>query len=1056
MFSRFFVDRPIFAIVLSIMILLAGIMSILNLPIAQFPDLVPPSVSVSTTYRGASPEDAAEQVAAVLENQINGVDNMIYMYSTSDSTGSVRIYVYFELGSDPDMNTVNVNNRVQLAQSTLPDEVVAQGITVEKSSSTILQLITLISPDGSKDSIELSNYALLNVIDELKRIPGVGNVTNFASQDYSMRIWFRPDRLTQLNLTPDDIIAAVLDQNNQYSAGRIGETPADKDVQTTYILKVKGRLAEVNEFKDIIIRSNPDGSALRLKDVARVELGAQSYNFVGEYNGKTSLPIAIFPSPGANSLEVSNLVDAKMAELSQRFPKGIAYEIPHDTTVFTRISINEVVHTLIEAIILVFFVVFIFLQNWRATLIPCLAVPVSIVGAFAGMYILDFSINTLTLFGMVLAIGIVVDDAIVVLENVERIMEEEKLRPREATIKAMEEVTGPVVAIVFVLCSVFIPVSFLGGLSGTMYKQFAITIAISVSISGFVALTLTPALCSMILKPEHKKKFWFFRKFDAFFEKVTEKYTAGVRFFLKRVLLSLAIFVGVVIIIYLFFANVPTALVPDEDQGYIMVSFNLPEGAALSRTTEVTNTLGKYIMDMPTTRVTLSMAGYDIIGSAYKTYSGVVFAELKDWSERTEDKQSSFSLVGDIAKFGAENVPEAMVMPFNPPAITGMSNTGGFEVYVQSRSGGDFQTISDNINKLLDAAKKRPELTGLSTTFKPTSPRFNVELDKEKAKSMGVDIGDVYNAMQTVYSSYRINDFNLYTRTFYVMIESEAEYRSAPEKLNQIYLRSSKNEMVPLSTLVKLKPSIGPDVVERSNNYLAAKVVGSPAAGYSSRQAIDALQEVCDTTLPKDYSLSWIGSAYQELASGTSSALAFGLGLLMVFLVLAAQYERWSLPISVLLSVPFGLLGAFLAISLRGLYNDIYFQISLLTLIGLSAKNAILIVEFAVQQYYEGKSLYDSAVTAAHLRFRPIIMTSLAFILGCVPLAVASGAGAASRHSVGTGVVGGMLVSSTIAVLFVPMFFRLVMRASGAKEEPEKKAAPEAPSTTTVSPAPEN
>ena len=961
------------------------------------------------------------------------------MQSSSSSNGQLALNVSFKIGTDPDQATINVNNRVQSALTQLPQEVRRQGVTVTKQSTAMLQIISLYSPDRRFDTLYTSNYATLNIVDELKRIPGVGNVVNFASQDYSMRVWLKPDQLAKLKLTPSDVSAAINQQNAQYAAGKVGAEPMPKATEFTYTVTTQGRLTDVKEFENIIIRSNPDGSNLRLKDVARVELGALNYDFMGTYNGVPTVPIGIYLSPGANQLAVADQVKATMAKLGESFPTGLSYSIPYDTTDFVKVSIDEVYKTFLEAMVLVFAVVYLFLQNWRATLIPCLAVPVSIIGTFAGMYALGFSINTLTLFGMVLAIGLVVDDAIVVLENVERIMSEEKLPPREASIKAMEEVAGPVVAIVLVLVSVFLPVAFLGGIAGQMYKQFAITIAVSVTISGIVALTLTPALCALLLKEGHQKPAGFFVKFNEFFDKVTHRYTEGVRFLLKRVLLAFVVFGAMLAITAGLFRMVPGSLAPEEDQGYVIGAAILPDGASLSRTAEAMDKFGAELQKNPAVSVVMNFAGFDILSGGNKTNAGVSFVTLKPWSERKGEDQSAFAVVKDIFRIGG-GISEGVVLGFNPPPISGMSSTGGFEAFIQNRSGASPEEIGVQVKKLVAAASKRPELAGISTTFSADVPQINVKLDREKTVAYGVQINQVFDTMQSTFGSLYVNDFNKFGRIYKVQLQSEADFRSKIDDLRNVFVRSASGNMIPITSLVTVEMTTGPQTLERFNAFPAAKVVGGPAPGYSSGESLKAMQDVAKEVLPSDYTLAWSGSAYQEQSTSGSSFMVFGFGMIMVFLILAAQYERWTLPLAVLTAVPFALFGAIMATWLRGLQNDIYFQVALVALIGLAAKNAILIVEFAVMKYEEGMNLFDASLEAAKLRFRPIVMTSLAFILGVVPLAISTGAGSASRHAIGTGVIGGMLAATFIAVFFIPLFFMLIMKVSNRG----KPAAPAA------------
>lgn len=1036
MFSKFFINRPIFSTVISLLILLAGTVSITMLPIEQYPDLTPPTVEVKASYPGASPEVIANTVAAPLEQEVNGVEDMLYMNSTSSSNGDMTLTVSFKVGTDPDQAMINVNNRVQGATATLPEDVRRYGISVNKKSSSILQLIALYSPSGQTDTTTIGNYALLNIVDDLKRLEGVGDASVMTSNDYSIRIWIKPDVLSQRGLSVSDLTSAIQAQNAQRAAGKIGQPPLPVSVDRTYSIVAPGRLTTPEEFENIILRANEDGTSLLLKDVARVELGSQTYEFNGSFNGKPAVPIGVYLSPGANAVATAKAVDAHMAALAKNFPADMDmdYKVAYDTTLFVSASIEEVIHTLVEAMILVFLVVYLFLKDWRATLIPCLAVPVSIVGAFAGMLLLGFSINTLTLFGLVLAIGMVVDDAIVVIENVERIMHEENLPVKEATIKAMEEVSGPVVAIVLVLCAVFVPVAFMGGLTGVMYQQFAITIAVSVIISGLVALTLTPALCALLLKKQEHPTKGFFYQFDRFFENFTGKYTSWVSFFIRRVP------VAAVIIVLMFagaaglFKIVPASLLPEEDQGMLMVSARLDPSASLSSSTAVGNELEKILLSLPAVSQELTFSGFDLLSGTQKSNSVSSFVALKPWKERKAKDMSSTAVVGQIYALALTKIPAALVMPFNPPPIMGMSTTGGLEGYIQNRGSGGSNELEKQVQAFLDAAKKRPELSSVSTTFSAAVPQYTMSVDEIKAQAMGVTLGELYATLQGTFGVTYVNDFTYSGRSFKVMMQADGNYRATADQISGIYVRSSKGAMVPLSTLITLTPSLGPDMVERFNVFPAAKIIANPAAGYSSGDAIRAVEETAKAALDPSFTLAWTGTTYQEQLAGSSSANALLLGMLVVFLILAAQYEKWSLPVAVLLAVPFAIFGALLGTWARGLSNDIYFQIALVALVGLAAKNAILIVEFAVLLKEQGLAAAEAAVQAAKLRFRPIVMTSLAFILGCVPLAVSSGAGAASRHAIGTAVVFGMLAATCIAPLFIPLFFCWF---SGRKKAPE-------------------
>ncbi len=1046
MFSRFFIDRPVFAIVISIVICIAGLVSMRALPIAQYPDIIPPDVVVVANYPGASADVIATTVAAPLEQQINGAENMIYMRSASASSGQMTITVTFNIGTNPDLATIDVNNRVQSALSRLPEEVRRQGVTVRKRASAILQVVTMFSPNGRYDPIFISNYALLNVIDELKRVQGVGDATLFGAKDYSMRIWLKPDRLAQYGLTPADVSTAIQEQNSQFAAGQFGQEPLKNKLDFTYTVTTQGRFANPKEFENIILRGDPNtGATLRLKDVARVELGAQDYSFAASFDGKPSIGIGLYLQPGANALDTVQRVNAKMAELSKTFPEGVAYASPFNTTRFVDVSINEVIHTFAEALILVVLVVFLFLQDVRATLIPLVAVPVSLIGTFAGMYVLGFSINLLTLFGMVLAIGIVVDDAIVVLENVERLMRERKMSAHDAAVEAMNEVTGPIIAIVLVLCAVFVPVGFMGGLTGVMYKQFAITIAVSVVISGIVALTLSPALCALLLKPHVHKPNRFFDTFNRWFDNVTTRYVGGVRGLIGRGGLALVLTLIMLAACGLIYSRIATGLVPEEDQGYIFTMDILPPGASLSRTQAVTDEMTRRFLAQPQTQHVVTFAGIDFLSSSNKTNSGVSFVILKPWDERPGVANSAQSFVGKTFGMGA-NIKDALVLAFNPPPITGMSTTGGFEFYLQNRSGASLQEVSAMADKLVAAAAKRPELAGVQANISANVPQYYVDLDRAKARSLNVPINSIFAAMQATFGSFYVNDFTLYGRTFRVSLQSESEFREKPEDLRYVYVRATNGKMIPLDTLIHVRRIVGPDIVERFNVFTAGKIMGGPAPGFSSGQAIATMEEVAKQVLPMDYSVGWIGPAYQEKIASGKGAQSFMFGILMVFLILSAQYGRWSLPIAVLAAVPFGVFGALLATWMRDLNNDVYFQVGLLTLIGLSAKNAILIVEFAVLERKEGKSLKDAAIEAARLRFRPIVMTSMAFVLGCVPLAISSGAGSASRHAIGTGVIGGMLTATFLAIFFVPLYYILVSKLA---ERGEKRTGIRAPAHRT-------
>ncbi|SER17370.1 hydrophobic/amphiphilic exporter-1, HAE1 family/multidrug efflux pump [Nitrosomonas sp. Nm51] len=1025
---RFFIDRPIFASVLSILIVVVGLVSFLNLPVAQFPDIVPPMIQIEADYPGANAETVAESVARPIEIQLPGIDNLLYYDSTSTNDGHMTMRLTFEIGTDIDIAQVQTQNRQKLAEPQLPEEVLRRGVTVKKMSPNMLAVIALSSTDPRHDPVYISNYALIQVLDNIKRLPGVGDAIVYGAQDYAMRLILDPVRMAQLNITPTEIANVVREQNRDFPAGRIGRDPTTKKTELTIPVITSGRMSDVKEFENMIVRAYPDGSMVRMRDVAKVELGAQSYDLEGRWNSKPNTFLLTFLSPGANALNTVRSVRAEMDKLSDSFPAGMSFDVPYDTTQFIEVSIEEVFHTLIEAAILVILVVFLFLQSWRTTLIPAITIPISLIGTMAGMYALGFSINTLTLFGMVLAIGIVVDDAIIVVENVERNMTENGLSPKDAAIKALGEVTGAIIASVLVLAAVFVPVAFLEGITGQMYKQFAITIAVSVAISGFTALTLSPALCALVLKSKHGEPKGFWKLFNSAFGWTQLRYVNTVDWILKRKFIALGIFVALIISMIGMFKIIPKSFLPDEDQGYFITIFQLPEGASKSRTTEVVSKIEAYFQAQPAVHSTDALVGQNFVFNTRGTNQATMFVPLQLWNERKEPGQQAQSLIADAFEEFA-TIPDALILAFNAPAISGLGATGGFSLQLQDPTGRDFAEFADKAQSFAARATEHPAIAAANTNFRINTPRLFAHIDRERAKSLGVPISDVFDTMQAYFGNLYINDFVKFGRVYRVQTEAPPEYRSSPEDISKIFVRvqnDSEQTMIPLDTIVSTDFNSGPNPVTHFNGFNSALVLGAPAPGYSSGQAMEALEQLAEEMLkPEGYTMEWDGISFQESKAGGQTFMILAFALLMVFLVLAAQYESWSTPFAVILIVPFGILGALFAIWMRDLSNDIYFQIGLITLIGLAAKNAILIVEFASQRYTEGLSLTQAALEAARLRFRPIIMTSMAFILGVLPLVTASGAGAASRHSIGTGVFGGMLAATFLAIFFVPLFFAI-------------------------------
>ena len=1023
--SKFFIHRPVFAGVIAILIMLAGLVAAKLLAVAQYPEIAPPTVLVTTTYPGASAETLAKTVAAPIEEQLSGVEKLSYFSSIASSTGALSITVTFEPGTNGDQAVFNVNNRVQIALPRLPDEVRRNGVIVQKRSFDILNVVSMVSPDASRDTLFLSNYSSINLVDELKRLPGLADVTVFGARDYSMRVWLQPDKMARLGITPSDVAAALRAQNAQYAAGKIGADPAPPGQGIVYTVTATGRLVDPEEFGEIVIRAGGPNGVLRIKDIARMELGALNYDTSNTLDGKPTIGMATFLQPGANALEVADLVRSRMAELKPGFPAGVDYKIPFDTTRFVDASIKEVNKTIFEAGVLVLAVVFLFLQTWRATLIPMIAVPVSLIGAFAGLWLVGFSINTLTLFALVLAIGIVVDDAIVVLENVERLMREHDMPPFEAALEAMREVSGAVVAIVLVLCAVFVPVAFLGGIAGQLYRQFAVTLTFAVAISGFIALTLTPALCAILMKKGDSH--WpIFDPFNRGFAWLTRLFLRLVEAALRHRVIAIGCFLGVLALAIGLFLRIPGSFVPTEDQGYIFAHVQLPDGATMERTRKMSAEVSKIVGENPGVRSTMAINGFDLLGGGNKTNAATMFVTLKDWEERGTNTAQT---IAREAATKSSALREGMTIAFNPAAIRGLGTSGGIEVYVQARADSDPARLYQVTQDFIATLARHPDFAAANSFYRPTVPQLRVEVDREKAMALGVPVQDVFDALQSTMGPLYVNDFNKFGRTYRVQIQADATFRAQPDDLGAVYVRStSTREMIPLKALIRTSNVVGPEQLERFNGFLAAKITANGRSGVSTGQAIKALEDLAASALPDGYAIAWTGQAFQEKRTGRQSAIAFGLAIVMVFLILAALYERWLLPFAVVLAVPFAVAGALMFVAVRGLENDIYFQIGLVVLIGLAAKNAILIVEFAQQGYLEGKSAIDAALNAARLRFRPIIMTSLAFVLGVMPLMVSTGAGAGARRSMGTGVVGGMLLATFVATIFIPLFFVLVSR----------------------------
>ena len=1027
--AKFFIDRPIFAIVISIMIVLAGTIAGLNLPIAQYPQIQPPTVSVSTSYTGANSDVVNQTVAQIIEQQVNGVQGMNYMSSNSDDTGRYSLSVVFDLGVDGDIASVKVQNSVAQANATLPTEVKEAGVVTKKASSDMAMFIGVFSPNNTYDEVFLKNYADVYLLDAIKRVNGVGDIMVFGA-DFSMRVWINPDRLAELGLTATDVIAAVKEQNLQAPAGTVGAMPVPAGQEFQYTGKVQGRLTSVADFENVIVKAQPNGSFVRLKDIARVETGGKTLNITSKRNGQNAIGLGIQLTSDANAMTTIAEVKKILDKAKLDFPPDLAAEPIVDNTQYISESIHEVVKTFMEAMVLVMLIVFLFLQNWRATVIPMLAIPVSLIGTFGSFILLGFSINTLTLFAMVLAIGLVVDDAIVVIEAVEAHMRNEGLGPKEATKRAMKEVSGPVVAIAFVLASVFIPVAFLGGMMGVLYKQFALTIAVSMALSAFVALSLTPALCAMILKPHdpnaHKGALGrFFDRFNDWFDKVTTGYGDIVTKCIKHGKYCCIFLVLVVVGTVYLFKIVPTTFIPDEDQGYFITAVNLPEGASLNRTQDVMNRIAAEVGQQPGVAQTMAISGYDMLSGGAKSNSGVMFVGLEPWSKRTDKATQIKSEIGQVF-MKAPAYPEASIMAFSTPALPGLGMVGGFTMMLQDMSGHNNEELDAITKQFLAVANQRPEVQGVYSTYKINSPGYEFEVDREKVKNLGVNLSDVFTALQVNFGGAQVNDFNMFGRSYKVVLQADTLYRNEADMTRFIFVKSSHGEMIPLDTLLKPKAGTAPSIISRFNGARSIQINGNAAPGYSSGQAIAAMEAVAKETLPTGFQVEWSGQSREEKKAGSSTLQILALAIVFVFLCLAALYESWSIPYAVLLSVPTGIFGALLAQHTMGLQNSVYMQIGIIMLIGLAAKNAILIVEFAKVRVDNGMDPVKAAIEASKIRLRPIIMTSLAFIIGCLPLAVASGAGAGARNAMGTAVVGGMTVATALGIFLIPVLFVVV------------------------------
>jgi len=1027
--SHFFINRPIFSAVIALIIVLAGGVSLTGLPIAQYPELAPPTVQVSTVYPGANAQVIADTVAAPIEQQINGVEGMIYMSSTSTNSGTYTCTVSFETGTDADMAAVLVQNRVAIAMASLPQEVKNIGVTTKKRSNSIVLMVTLTSPNKTYDKYYLSNYITLRLKDEISRIPGVGDVSAFGAGDYSMRIWLDPDLLRARNITTGDVANALREQNVQVAAGQIGAPPAPTGQAFQYTINTLGRLSDPEAFGDIIVKREDGGKITRVRDIAKVEMQSQDYSFNTKLNGNANAMMMIYQLPGANAIDLKEQIAAKMEILEKSFPEDLEYQIPFDTTLFVEEAIAEVEETLWIAIVLVLIVIFIFLQDWRATLIPIITIPVSLIGTFAVMAMIGFSINMITLFGIVLAIGIVVDDAIVVVENTMRNIDEHKMSAKEGALAAMDEVTGPIVATTLVLLAVFIPTAFLGGITGQLYRQFALTIAASTFFSAVNALTLSPALCAIILRPTPEKKFIFFRWFDAFFDKSRNIYEGIAHVMLRRSLISMLLFAGIATAAWTGFTGLPTGFIPTEDQGYAMYAIQLPDAASLERTQQVVDEIEAALEKMEGVKDYVSVTGFSLLDSAGMSNGAALWVIFEDFAERIPSGHDLKNMLTQMAIAGS-SIQEAMIMQFPPPPISGIGNAGGFQLQLEDVAGIGLPALQEITFDLAGTAIKDPAIASAFSTFRANVPQLFADIDRTKAKTMNIDLSEIFGSMQAFLGASYVNDFNKFNRTFQVNIQAKDEARSEVEDITHLQVRSRDGKMVPLGTLLSVEEIFGPAIITRYNMYPTATLTGSPAPGFSSGESMHAMELIANQVLPNSMGSEWTGMSYQEQHAGNPGPV-FAICIVLVYLVLCAQYESWSISIGVILAVPLALLGTVAALMIRHMDNNVYTQIGIVLLIALACKNAILIVEFAVEaREKKGMSIFDSAMDAARLRFRPILMTSFAFILGVYPLVIASGAGGASRQALGTAVFGGMIAATFLAVLFVPVFYKVIQGGS--------------------------